>query len=89
MSTPPPTRRLEVDGETFEVRPSQHHQGFDFDWVTGPNPGYGFSSGVSMVFTSAGQPSGEAPAMDEQTFFVSSIKSFLRQIDPTTGYIAD
>jgi hypothetical protein len=74
VSTPPSSRRLTVDGEVFEVRPSEHHQGYDFDWVSGPNSGYGFS--------------GNGSSMDDQAL-AAQIRSFLQQIDPATGYIAD
>ena len=88
MQTSPPGCRLTVDGEVFEVRPSEHQHGFDFDWISGPNPGYGFSCSVPMVFTRSDQPVGAAPAMDDQAL-VAHIRSFLQQIDPATGYIAD
>lgn len=65
-----------VDGETFRITvdpelPGQYH----FDWVSGPNPDYGFSSR-----TSGGAPQSEAD-LDE------GIRAFLAQIDPETGYI--
>ncbi|WBQ06785.1 hypothetical protein [Kribbella sp. CA-293567] len=67
---------VEVDGQLFEVRErpdgSGHH---DFTWLSGPNPGYGFSSK-----TSDGSP-------HSQTDLVESIRSFLAQVDPATGYI--
>jgi hypothetical protein len=68
--------RVEVDGEVFEVVVRSDGSGhYDFTWMSGPNPGYGFTS----------KPSGGSamtPADLEQ-----SIRSFLTQIDPTTGYI--
>ena len=70
------------------MRPSEHQQGFDFDWVSGPNPGYGFSSGVTVAFSRAGGPVADVPPMDEQAL-VAQVKQFLQQIDPETGYIAD
>lgn len=88
METRPPARRLEVDGEVFEVRPSTHQHGFDVDWVSGPNAGYGFSCGVQVTAAAADAVSGEAHAVEDQDL-VASIRSFLRQIDPQTGYIAD
>ncbi|MEV6418028.1 hypothetical protein [Kribbella sp. NPDC051718] len=66
--------RVEVDGELFDVRvdaPGHYH----FDWISGPNPGYGFSSATSDASALS------AAAMEE------SIRSFLKQVDPTTGYI--
>lgn len=64
---------LEVDGETFAVR--SRGGGHDYDWISGPNPGYGFASSGS----------GEA----SQEAHMASIRSFLAMIDPATGYIAD
>ena len=70
----PPTR-VEVDAELFDVtvreRPGQYH----FAWVSGPNPGYGFSIG-----TSDGQRLSDAD-------IEASIRNFLAQVDPETGYI--
>jgi len=71
-----PGTRVEVDAEVFDVvarrdRPGQYH----FAWVSGPNPGYGFSSG-----TSDGREMGNAE-------IVASIRNFLAQVDPETGYI--
>ena len=64
---------LEVDGETFVVR--GHDSGTDYDWISGPNKDYGFSS-------SAGQDMPEDWHRD-------SIRNFLGMIDPQTGYIAE
>ena len=95
MSAPSAPRRLTVDGEVFEVRPSEHQDGFDFDWITGPNPGYGFSSGVTAFAIRTDQLAGELPPMDDlispldDQELVTQIRSFLEQIDPETGYIAD
>ena len=71
----PPTR-VEVDGEAFDVvarrdRPGQYH----FAWISGPNPGYGFSAG-----TSGGREMSNAD-------IEASIRNFLAQVDPETGYI--
>lgn len=63
---------LEVDGETFAVH--SRGSGFDYDWISGPNKGYGFGS-------SGGTDSREAHE--------ESIRAFLGMIDPATGYIAD
>ncbi len=68
--------RLEVDGEVFDIatRPDNHGQ-CDYTWISGRNPGYGFSSV---------QSDGEPPSHARQ---VEVIRSFLTQIDPETGYI--
>ena len=68
--------RVEVDGEVFDVvarrdRPGQYH----YTWVSGPNPGYGFSSG-----SSDGRTMSDAD-------IEASIRNFLAQVDPETGYI--
>jgi hypothetical protein len=65
---------LEVDGETFVLRPAEHG-GTHYDWVSGRNTGYGFSASVDS----------RAP-LDEHRL---SIRSFLAQVDPNTGYIED
>ncbi|NEA31978.1 hypothetical protein [Streptomyces sp. SID13031] len=73
MTTGEPVR-VEVDGQLFDVRvdrPGHYH----FDWVSGPNAGYGFSSATSDA-------SPLTPAAQEE-----SIRSFLKQVDPVTGYI--
>ena len=77
MAGSPVPRRLTVDGEVFEVRPSENGHGHHFDWVSGPNPGYGFTIRTS---------DGSAVPRDQ---LVSQIRAFLGQIDPQTGYIAD
>ena len=68
--------RVEVDGQVFDVvarrdRRDQYH----YTWVSGPNPGYGFSSG-----SSDGRTMSDAD-------FEASIRNFLAQVDPETGYI--
>ncbi len=52
-------------------RPGQYH----YTWVSGPNPGYGFSEA-----TSDGRALSNAD-------FEASIRNFLAQVDPGTGYI--
>lgn len=71
----PPTR-VEIDGQVFDVaasrdRPGQYH----FNWVSGLNPGYGFSVG-----TSDGRAMSDAETEH-------AIRGFLAQVDPETGYI--
>ena len=68
--------RMVVDGEQFDVRQRRGRQSeYEFTWVSGPNPGYGF--------TSAG--SDGRPATREE--LENDIRSFLAQIDPGTGFI--
>ena len=68
-----PSRRLEVDGELFDVRPDGRG-GTAYDWVSGPHAGYGF----------AVSPSPASPEQDRE-----HIRGFLAMIDPATGYIGD
>ena len=72
------TERFQVDGETFDVASDASQSGrYQFTWVSGKNRGYGFT-----VQTSDGS------AMTRE-HIVSQIRSFLGQIDPETGYMAD
>jgi hypothetical protein len=64
---------LEVDGEVFELRPDGFG-GTHYNWITGPNPGYGFSTSPT-------------PDLFEQ--HRASIRNFLSMVDPATGYIED
>lgn len=65
---------LDVDGEVFELRPDEDG-GTSYLWLTGPNAGYGFGSNRALNWS-----------MDAHR---KNIRSFLDQIDPTTGYIED
>jgi len=65
---------LEVDGELFAVGRSTYGDTY-YAWLSGPNQGYGYSESGSP-----GRP------LDEHR---DSIRAFLAQIDPETGYIAD
>ena len=65
---------LTVDGETFIVRRAAGG-GTTYDWVSGPNEGYGFGS--------SGPPVQSAAEHREH------IRTFLAMIDPVTGYIGD
>jgi hypothetical protein len=64
---------LDVDGERFAIR--QLGDGTAYDWLSGPNNGYGFASG--------GTPTRSVEEHRE------SIRVFLAMIDPNTGYIGD
>jgi hypothetical protein len=65
---------LDVDGERFAIRQGGYG-GTNYDWLSGPNKGYGFSSG--------GTPNRSVEDHRE------SIRVFLAMIDPNTGYIGD
>ncbi|KAA9146218.1 hypothetical protein F6B41_15945 [Microbacterium lushaniae] len=64
-----------VDGETFAVRRRDSDGSCHYDWVSGPNDGYGFS--VS---------GGYEPVTRE--WHVAAIRDFLAGIDPATGYLS-
>jgi hypothetical protein len=51
------------------------HGGTSYDWLSGPNKGYGFGS--------SGKPN---RSMEEHR---ESTRAFLAMIDPNTGYIGD
>lgn len=69
-----PGRLLVVDGERFEVTPrAGREQTYDYRWLSGPNPGYGFSSTVTLT----------------EDDHVAQIRGFLAEIDPETGYLAE
>jgi hypothetical protein len=65
---------LDVDGQRFAIRRSGDG-GPAYDWLSGPNRGYGFGS--------SGIPDRSAEEHRE------SIRAFLAMIDPDTGYIGD
>jgi hypothetical protein len=67
---------LDVDGERFAIRRAAWGQdGTAYDWLSGPNKGYGFGS--------SGMPN---RSMEEHR---EEIRAFLAMIDPDTGYIGD
>ena len=72
MTDTSPTR-VEVDGELFDV--VARADCYDIRWVSGPNPGYGFTSSRSP-----GRPLTESELR-------RSIRQFLAQVDEQTGYI--
>ena len=65
---------LEVDGERFAIRRAADG-GTGYDWLSGPNKGYGFAS--------SGPP--DRPVEEHQ----EHIRVFLAMIDRNTGYIGD
>ena len=71
-----PPVRVAVDGEVFDItthrdRPGQYH----YEWISGPNPSYGFSMGSSDGRSST--------IVDHE----EAIRDFLSQVDPETGLI--
>lgn len=83
---------LTVDGEIFSVSLRPDDPGScDYEWISGPNREYGFSSSRHVAYASiqdrAGSPSTFAQmTVDEHR---ESIRNFLSQINPETGYIGD
>lgn len=65
---------LEVDGQMFALRPGDGG-GTDYTWLSGPNPGYGFSLSPTPNLS-----------IDEHR---ENIRDFLHMVDPTTGFIED
>jgi hypothetical protein len=67
--------RVEVDGEVFDVVAREDRPGqYDYAWISGPNPGYGFSSASSDRRSST--------MADHR----AAIRDFLSQVDPETGF---
>jgi hypothetical protein len=74
-SAEPPVR-VTVDGEEFDVTTQPDHPGhYHYVWISGPNPGYGFSSASSDGLPSSNVNHEEA------------IRNFLSHVDRGTGYI--
>jgi hypothetical protein len=65
---------IDVDGERFAVR-QVADGGWSYDWLSGPNHGYGFST--------------SGPPISSNEDHREAIRTFLNMIDPATGYIAD
>ena len=65
---------LDVDGERFAIGQGEDG-GATYDWLSGPNKGYGFAS--------SGTPNRSVEEHQQ------SIRVFLAMIDPNTGYIED
>jgi len=64
-----------VQGETFAVRRRDRDGSHHYDWLSGPNAGYGFSAF-----------GGVAPVSHER--HVAAIEDFLAGVDPATGYLS-
>ncbi|MGZ0147680.1 bleomycin resistance protein [Kribbella sp. WER1] len=71
-----PATVLEVDGERFQVSTRADHPGtFDYTWLSGRNPGYGFSESGSRDLTRT------------EADHRRAISGFLSGINPATGYL--
>ena len=82
--------RLVVDGETFVVG-RRGTRTFDYDWVSGPNAGYGYSETSWLPREQGGPPPVSDGTDAERTLeqHEQSIRDFLSMIDPETGFIGD
>ncbi|MEU4695323.1 hypothetical protein [Actinoplanes sp. NPDC023714] len=71
--------RIEVDGEVFDVVASgdDNPGAYHYRWTSGRDPDYGFTAAWSDH---------RPPAMSEHE---ESIRDFLSQIDPETGYMRE
>lgn len=65
---------ITVDGESFHLRTRDIDGSHHYDWVTGPNAGYGFST------------SGNAEHL-QHARHAEAIRGFLASVDPATGYL--
>lgn len=68
--------RLEVDGQVFEVLEVARGV-WNYAWVNGPDPEYGF------------RLAGAEDSVPTRPEHEESIRAFLAEIDPRTGYLAD
>ncbi|WP_298890158.1 hypothetical protein [uncultured Serinicoccus sp.] len=77
MNVPEPAV-LTVDGETFRAQADAEQPGtWHVAWVSGPGAGYGFTT---RRFDQQWESREELE---------KGIRSFLAEIDPTTGYLSD
>src|SRR3954453_9635553 len=65
---------IDLDGERFAVYQSGPGD-WGYEWLTGPNPGYGFGA--------------SGPAVRSEEEHRERIRGFLRDIDPATGFLRD
>ncbi|MEA2348692.1 MAG: hypothetical protein QOG62_2479 [Thermoleophilaceae bacterium] len=80
--------RLAVDSEAFLVKQDLRQAGvYHYDWISGPNTGYGFMSGIAELDEFSGRISHGLQATFAE--HVEAIRGFLEQVDPETGYIED
>ncbi|QIG43271.1 type 1 glutamine amidotransferase-like domain-containing protein [Nocardioides anomalus] len=80
-----------VAGERFRVRRAPDGQ-VHCDWLSGPDPGYGFTIGApstSLRFHPASEPAPPAPTETPDWVVERHIEGFLEGIDPQNGHLAD
>ena len=80
-----PAVPLACDGETFELR-AERSGGTHYTWLSGPNPGYGFTASTVFEVSGAAPASRESPDIEQH---LTNIRNFLSMIDPETGYIEE
>jgi hypothetical protein len=69
---------LVVDGQRFVVTRRAEAAGtYDFDWVSHPASSYGFTVGANLEWR------------PDRAEMIERIRSFLAEVDPETGYLAD
>ena len=68
------TTRIVVDCETFDVHLREPGI-YDYAWLSGPNEGYGFTVARN-----------DRTALDDAEIETHA-RSFLAEVDPSTGYI--
>ena len=83
----PDGRLLVVDGEEFFVRPSDDGDATHCDWRSGPNPGYGFTIGLPMVFVPEGTVAPPGAYVLDEARVIQQVRDFLASINPDTGYL--
>ncbi len=77
MDVPEPVV-LTVDGEIFRAQADTQQPGaWHVAWVSGPNAGYGFTTRCSDH------------QWESREKLEGAVRSFLAEIDPTTGYLSD
>ena len=82
---------LTVQGETFQVT-VKPDGGCSYKWASGPNPGYGFGSGAPAIARrGVGRSTSSLPPIPTRTIAQhrTSIRGFLAEIDPDTGYMTE
>jgi hypothetical protein len=77
-------RQFVIDGETFRVR-LHEDGGFDCEWLSGPNPGYGFGVGSSGGYSSPSATETDPEATYLQAL-TADIVSVLGSVRPSGGY---
>lgn len=80
---------MTVDDETFTVTVTPNG-GTSYDWVSAPNPGYGFSTSPPRCAWQGTGPRPDpyhAPIPQTIAEHRHSIRAFLHQINPATGYL--